>query len=133
MDTSIEKTYSLLQSIFSLNTLLTSQVSQSIQLGNKSITYVPHEENSYFYLGAFIEEDRKDDVDNYNEVIVRIWKNNTAEVYSLRQVHFGGYEETYSRKNGIETAKPLVWLEANEFFTNWLINLQNEHGSLQLQ
>lgn len=133
MDTSTEKIYSLLQSVFSLSSLLTSPSSQSIQLGNKTITYVPHEENDYFYLCAFIEQDHRDDIDIYNEIIVRIWKNRKAEVYSLRQAHFGRYEETYFRKHGVEYARPQIRIEAHNFLIDWLTTLQNEHGSLQLQ
>lgn len=132
MDASTEKIYSLLQSVFSLNSLVTSPTSQSIQLGNKTISYVPHEENDYFYLCAFIEQDHRDDMDIYNEIIVRIWKNQKAEAYSLRQAHFGHYEETYFRKHGVEYARPQIRIEANKFLFDWLTNLQREHGSLAL-
>lgn len=133
MDTSTKEIYSLLQSIFSLNFLFAAQTSQSITLGTKTITYVPHDENEYFYLGAFIEQDHKKDLDVYNEIIIRIWKDKTAEVYSLRQAHFGHYEETYNKKHGIEFANAQVRIEANIFLTDWLINLQKEHGTLKLQ
>lgn len=133
MDTSTKDIYNLLQLTFPLSSLLTTQTSQSITLGTKTITYVPHDENEYFYLGAFIEQDHKEDLDIYNEIIIRIWKDKTAEVYSLRQAHFGHYEETYTRRHGIEFAKPQVRIEANTFFTDWLTNLQKEHGSLALE
>lgn len=94
---------------------------------------MPHEKNEYFYLGAFIEQDHKDDMDIYNEIIVRIWKNNKAEVYSLRQAHFGHYEEIYFRKHGVEYARPQIRIEVTNFFIDWLTNLQKEHCSLQLQ
>lgn len=132
MDTSTKEIYSLLQSIFSLNSLLVVQTSQSITLGTKTITYVPHDENEYFYLGAFIEIDHKKDHDIYNEIIVRIWKDKTAEVYSLRQAHFGHYEETYTRKHGIEFANPKIRIESNVYFTDWLKSLQMGHGTLSL-
>ncbi len=133
MDKSIKDIYNLLQKTFPLTSLLTTSTSQSITLGTNTITYVPHDENEYFYLGAFIEQDHKAHTDIYNEIVIRIWKNKTAEVYSLRHAHLGYYEETYTKKHGIEFAKPQVRIDANMFFTDWLTNLQKEHGNLQLR
>ncbi len=133
MDKSTEKIYSLLQSVFSLSSLLTAPLSKSTQFSDRTITYVPHEENDYFHLGAFIEQDHRDGIDTYNEIVVRIWKNKKAEVDSLRQAHIGHYEETYSRKQGVEYARPHIRIEANSFLSAWLVSLLKEHGNLRLQ
>lgn len=133
MDISTEKTYNLLSNTFSLNNLLGETLNKSIQLGNKTITFVPHEENDYFYLGSFIEQDNINGLDIYNEMTIRIWKNKKVEVYSLHLSDIGLHEDIYREKHGIEYARHQIKYEATLFFIEWLTNLKNEHGVLLLQ
>jgi len=118
--------------VFYLNQLLTSSIPQSVQLNSKIITYLPNEENDYFYIGMLIERDRLDDIDICNEIQIRVWKNEKAEAVSLRQVQLNRYEDVYFKKHGFEYANLQAKSEANTFLVRWLSVLKKEYGKLDL-
>lgn len=97
----------------------TSNYTKTINLTNNSIITITKlsNTNNYFYTIAITCIDINNDI----ELILRIWKNNLAQIISFKNNNYIQIENIYQLKDGIEIFNPVLAYEAQIAF-NQLFN-----------
>jgi hypothetical protein len=121
--------YALLVHLFNLRRYDATHPFSAQFINQKKVMCIFLEQNGYFATYLLVEQGREKDVDVFNEIEIRVWKDGQAEAVSLRQVHLDKFEEVYKKQHGFEVQQPGIKQEANQFLFNWLQRLNSAvHG-----